>query len=393
VADPPRDPLDLELEKWRFERECRERELALKEREQTNKDAELELRRREQRAATWRSPLTVAIFAAAVAGISNAGVALVNGSLQRDLDRGKREAEINLEKTKSESNRILEMIKTGDSEKAAGNLDFLLSSGLVTDDEIRKKLTTYLAARTPGSGPALPSPTRVAIDESTPIERPLKELLEKQLGEYLAFLDKIGFPPSKQKVVVQMDSTKMNNAYYDGRNNRIVIDQRVADDPTVPLREYTHHVLMSAGRESLMWDGQFAAIESGLADYFACSFLDRSKLGEKAAKVWGIGPYIRTLDNRRSFAEFSKLPRDASLPHAGAEIWGGLFWSLRTQLGRAEADQILAAAWLGFDVPKPEASRAPAFAQRLVDESRKRGESQHQTTLATLRDRQFPTPR
>ena len=69
MPEPPERPLDLELERWRFERECRERELALKEREQANKDAELELRRREQRAATWRSPLTVAIFAAAVAGI------------------------------------------------------------------------------------------------------------------------------------------------------------------------------------------------------------------------------------------------------------------------------------------------------------------------------------
>jgi hypothetical protein len=392
VADSAKEPLDLDLEKWRFERECRERELALKEREQGNKDAEIELRRREQRAATWRNPLTVAIFAAAVAGVSNAGVVLVNGLLQRDLDRAKREAELNLEKTKSESNRILEMIKTGDSEKAAGNLDFLLSSGLVTDDQIRNRLTTYLAARTPGSGPALPSPTRIAFDESTPIDRPLKEMLEKQLGEYLAFLDKIGFPPSKEKVVVQLDSTKLNNAYYDGTNNRIVIDQRVADDPTVPLREYTHHVLMSAGREKLPWDGQFAAIESGLADYFACSFLNRPKLGEKAAKVWGMGTHIRALDNARSFDDFAALSRERMV-YGGAEIWGGLFWSLRTRLGRADADNILAAAWLTFDVPRQEASRAPAFVQRLVDESKKRGESQHRAAVAALRDRQFPTSR
>jgi hypothetical protein len=149
---------------------------------------------------------------------------------------------------------------------------------------------------------------------------------------------------------------------------------------------------MSAGRENLPWEGQFAAIESGLADYFACSFLDRSKLGEKAAKVWGIGPYIRTLDNRRTFAEFSTLPRDG-IHYAGAEIWGGLFWSLRAQLGRTEADKILAVAWLGFDVPKPDALRAAAFIQRIVDEARKRGEPQRQVALAVLRDRQFPIPR
>ena len=71
-------------------------------------------------------------------------------SKQRDLDNTRRTAEVNLEKTKAESTRILEMIKTGDSEKAASNLDFLLKSGLVTDDAIQRKLTAYLASRTPG---------------------------------------------------------------------------------------------------------------------------------------------------------------------------------------------------------------------------------------------------
>jgi len=291
-----------------------------------------------------------------VAGLSNAGVALVNGSLQRDLDRAKRDAEISLEKTKSESTRILEMIKTGDSEKAAANLEFLLKSGLVSDDQISKKLTTYLAARTPGSGPALPSQGRIGFDEATPIEQPVKETLEKQLSEYLAFLDRIDFPPSKKKVLVRLDSTKTNNASYNIETNTILIDQRVADDPTVALREYTHHVLLSAERAQLLLEDHLAALESGLADYFPCSFLDRSKLGEKAAKVWGIGPFIRELDNRRSFGEFSKLRREGSWIHSGGEIWGGLFWTLRTQLGRAVADKLVAAAWLSFDVPKQEAA-------------------------------------
>ena len=138
VTEPEADPSspntpELETEKWRFERDCRIRELHLKEREQANRDAEVELRRNDQRTATWRSPLTVAIFAAALAGASNALVAVVNGSLQRDLEKARREAEIGLEKTKSESNRMLEMIKTGDSEKAAHNLDFLLKSCLSRD--------------------------------------------------------------------------------------------------------------------------------------------------------------------------------------------------------------------------------------------------------------------
>jgi hypothetical protein len=209
MAEPARDELpqpvtELELERWRFERDCRQRELALKERDQANRDADIELRRHEQSGATWRSPLTVAIFAAAVAGGGNAIVAWFNGTLQRDLENTRRAAEVDLEKTKAESTRILEMIKTGDSERAAGNLDFLLKSGLVTDQAIQRKLTDYLASRTPGTGPALPSlgNSRIGFDDATPANRPLQEQLQTRLNDFLAFLDRVGFPPSKQKVLV-----------------------------------------------------------------------------------------------------------------------------------------------------------------------------------------------
>jgi hypothetical protein len=185
--DCPEPPPGLELERWRFERDCRLRELGLKEREQANRDADIELRRQEQRSATWRSPLTVAIFAAAVAGIGNAIVTMVNGSLQRELESTRRSAELDLEKTKAESTRILEMIKTGDAEKAAGNMEFLLKSGLVTDEVIQRKLTAYLSSRSPGTGPALPSlgNSRIGFDEATPADRLLQEQLQTRLNEFL----------------------------------------------------------------------------------------------------------------------------------------------------------------------------------------------------------------
>jgi hypothetical protein len=415
-SDKELRPSDLEVERWQFERELKLREQMLREREQTNRDAEVELKRLEQRLrereqvnrdaeieikrteqrnATWRNPLTVAVFAAALAGASNALVAVVNGSLQRDLERAKRDSEITLERTKSESTRILEMIKTGSTETAAGNLTFLLQSGLVTDAAISAKLSAYLATRTPGSGPALPSPnTRIGFDENTPIDRTVQQELEERFAEYLAFLDRTGFPPASKKVLIKLDDTNIGNTYYDG--SKIVIDERVADDPSVPLREYTHHVL-AKHFEGDAYRGQYAAIESALADYFTCSFLNNPKLGEKAAKVWGIDkPYIRILKNERRFTEFGG-PRLKNVDagdyiYEGSEIWGGLFWSLREQLGGATVDKLLAAAWQAFKVPGKEQARAKEFAATLLAQSRKLGAAQEAAVLETLRRRGFPAP-
>jgi hypothetical protein len=109
----------FECEKWEAERTFREREISIKEREQAIKEAELTLKKEEHAISQWRNPLVVAIFAAAVAASGNAVVAFTNGAFQRQL-----------ESQKSEQARILEMIKTGDADKAAENLRFLLDAGL-----------------------------------------------------------------------------------------------------------------------------------------------------------------------------------------------------------------------------------------------------------------------
>lgn len=133
------DPTQLELEKWKFEVASRERELSLKE-------GELALRRSEHESAQWRSPLVLGVFAAAIAAGGNAVVSYTNATAQREL-----------ENQKAEQARILEMIKTGDPDKAAENLRFLVDAGLVTDVPLKQRVSEFLAARKPGSGPTLPS--------------------------------------------------------------------------------------------------------------------------------------------------------------------------------------------------------------------------------------------
>src|SRR5947209_5523236 len=79
-----RERFEFEREKWRADFDMRGREVAVKEREQAS--------------SNWRSPIVVAIMAATAAAGGNAVVAIVNGTQQ-----------VNLENSKAESARILEM--------------------------------------------------------------------------------------------------------------------------------------------------------------------------------------------------------------------------------------------------------------------------------------------
>lgn len=123
-------------------------EVALREREVGVKEAELELKRKEHASAGWRSPLVIAVLAAALGALGNAYVTSINASLQREL-----------EDQKAEQQRLLEAIKTGDPDGAAVNLQFMLDAGLISEPKRVKKLREFLASREPGTGPVLPAPS------------------------------------------------------------------------------------------------------------------------------------------------------------------------------------------------------------------------------------------
>jgi hypothetical protein len=361
-----RERFDFEREKWRADVALRERDTALKERDNA--------------AARWRSPLVVAIFAAAVAAIGNAGVAYLNGSQQLAVESGK-----------AESARILEMIKTGDSDAAAHNLDFLLKAGLITDPDRVGKVAAFLKTRPAGTGPALPSPSgRVAFEPSDALNDGMRQSLDNLLQGYIARLDSLGFPAG-ERVSIKVQSTGSNpNAYY--MKNAIVIDPKLAVDRSVPLREYGHHVL-TAGRD-IEWRGFYAAVESGLADYLACSYLDNPRLGEAIAKLLSDKPFIRNLDNDQSFADFAKgVSRDdLDAPYKGAEVWGGLFWNLRTELGRDSADALVASAWLATKWPEAEDQKSSAFAAALLAAAAQKTPASAASVRKIMTVRRFPVP-
>jgi hypothetical protein len=159
-------PDPSEREKWEADIRLRERELALKEREQENRQHEATVQALEFKRSRWSNPLVLAVLAAALAATGNAVVALINGAAQRASDERhavvedklqteKASEERQLEESKAEATRILEMIRTADSDRAKVNLRFLLEAGLIVDTGRREKLSQYL--ETHEQGPALPS--------------------------------------------------------------------------------------------------------------------------------------------------------------------------------------------------------------------------------------------
>lgn len=146
--------LDFDREKWRAEENLRREDLGLK-RDELNR-------------SRWINPLVIAVFAAAAAAFGNAGVTLINSYQQSNLERERSTATqglnsaqardtLKLEQTKSEAARILEVVKTNDPDKAAVNLKFLIETGLIADDDTRKKIQAYLDKREPGRGVSLPA--------------------------------------------------------------------------------------------------------------------------------------------------------------------------------------------------------------------------------------------
>lgn len=189
---------------------------------------------------------------------------------------------------------------------------------------------------------------QIGFKPSAALSPALKESLEDALARFRTYLTGLGYQPQAGRIEVFVDPEVQDNAYYDGRKNQIVIAPAFAVDPDVIYRSYTHHAL-STVREVDYGKRQLAAIESGLADYFPCSFKNHPRLGEKLVSVLrerrgaaGLDrPALRDLANERRFDE---LDAGAVSQDAG-EVWGGAFWAMRALLGPERADRLLFEVW------------------------------------------------
>jgi hypothetical protein len=169
----------------------------------------------------------------------------------------------------------------------------------------------------------------------------LRDSLESVVSRFHDRMTDIGLgdigPVPSVRVTDSDDSN--DNAYYDIGRREIVLGTHLADDPEVTLREYTHHLLV-AGREAyetMAFEAQ--ALESGLADYFPCSFTGDPALGRRVANIFH-RPWIRNLANDRHRAS-----ADATIPQDAGEVWGAALWSVRSLVGPDQADRSVLAAW------------------------------------------------
>jgi len=160
-----------------------QRRLVLEEqkfaREVELKQQELELKRLEHRGRPFANPLFLAVVASAIGLLGNAAVAILNGKSTRDLEETRAATQLELQKAQAEAGLVLEAIKTGDTESAAANLDFLVSAGLVSTTP---SLKNYLVQRKPGQGPVLP-PERSAN------AAPIPDSLEQEVHRNVALFD------------------------------------------------------------------------------------------------------------------------------------------------------------------------------------------------------------
>jgi hypothetical protein len=336
----------------------------------------------------------LAILAAAIAAIGNAVVATVNGRMQRRLEVTKREAELALEATKAESTRILEMIKTDDTEKAAQNLTFLVDTGLVTEERRVEKLQTFLKQRKKGEGPSLPAVSpRYDFEPTESLTPALQRKVERDLDEYIAYLDTIGFPREARRPRIRIKKLDPPNAQYAG--GTMVIDPSFAADPYAAPREWNHHILN--GHAELDWwpdDHAYGPIESGLADYFVASAANDPQVGKVIAGLLNYPtPYLRNMANDRAFSDAGNIPPDNDAYHYVGEIWSGAFWKLRDQLGREVADRLLAQAWIAAVSKRPRQTTARSFVGAVLAAANKSVPDRVAEIREIFKAREFPLPK
>jgi len=130
-------------------------EKAIRERELIIKERELDLKMAEHRRMRLNTPVILALIAAFTGLLSNAFVSWYNAGEQRALEERRFTEGARLQEIRSQQERIVEFLKTNNTDKATDNLNFAVQVGIISEPAIREGLKAYLATAQPGKGPAL----------------------------------------------------------------------------------------------------------------------------------------------------------------------------------------------------------------------------------------------
>ncbi len=202
---------------------------------------------------------------------------------------------------------------------------------------------------------------KLGFTPSSNVSPALKARLEAAFGKFQQYAQHLGYRSTDDLIEIHIPE-KMEVgmiSYYDVSNRRMVIDSKYAGDPVILYREYMHHVLLSLGipanADSKL--SAYYAIESALAWYFPCSFVNDPRPARAATK-WD-------LTKKRSFSELT--PDINAALTDGTEIWGSAFWELRQTLGQEVADKLFFDAWFKLRAEEVQTNGGAAFVHKLLN--------------------------
>jgi hypothetical protein len=353
LINPPLSP-ELKL---------KERELTLAEnrlrQERELKEAELAIQRRQLAVGRWTGPVAVAVVAGSVGIIGS----FISSAQNRELERRKQEGTLVLEAIRTAGPNGAEREK-----QAAANLAFLAKAGLIHLD---KKQLEEVTSRGGDGIPSLPPQAGPGI-----IPEPVRQRIEQSFDAFAEFFRKLG---ANDTAKVRVEPTPLDSgmlAYYDPDKRTVYIDRDRLSDPNLPLREYAHAVLYSDQNLGSEHDVEKAwvyhAIESGLASYFGCSFVNNPRV------PGGDG----TLDNDASVAELQ-----LGFSNEFLFAWGGTFWDLRKTIGATAADRLLYRAWATV-TPVDVAKNAPRdFLAKVLEADKQLEQGKYAAQIAAAFER------
>ena len=279
-------------------------------------------------------------------------VTAANEEMVKLVERGKQDVALKL----SDAEQTLKTLKTkGDSYLA----DYTkIEAQLAEVTALAKKVPTITQNLDALASKVDQIEEQINVDSSNISNNQKKDIVSK-LQSFQKYFKEIGFTPPKGRIKVKVDTRDPINAFYDMKRNLLQIGSLLIDDPDMTIHSYAHHALIGVKKQ--VWDSalfEVISVESGLADYYTCSFKNDPRLGEKSIHVFReqMGgdsfphPYLRNLDNNRSFTEVHPNDPMTTEPHNVGEIWGGAFWKLRSLLGQEAGDKLIFSAWIATEL-------------------------------------------
>jgi hypothetical protein len=207
------------------------------------------------------------------------------------------------------------------------------------------------------------------------LPRSTQTKLIQAADKFRGYFEKLGYAPKTKAINFSGKVTIPGGlSYYDPASNTIFIKPELANDETMLLHEYAHHILYSslsfdALNEEPVWKYSATPIEYGLDAYFVGSSLNQTLIGALAARHLGPTAGVKLPLNLENTERITATQLGDNFDYALIDrlqlAWGGTFWELRQKLGQNITDRCLYEAWRTL-VDQDQALVAHSFVANLA---------------------------